>query len=140
MLHNLEREERARIKEASEELVKPFIKVVTVAMQRVREGPVDSFNRQRIDLFDENNSRGYVITDVLIDESTGVVESKGDLSLGLLIGAFQLKGENLFTRLFSIQLPRDPGEVNKKNLYWQRGSIPKSVEMLADSLSSARKI
>jgi len=141
MPHNLEREERARIPEASVELVEPFKKVVNIAMQRVREGTIDSLNRQTVTLSEGENSRVYKITDCSVGELGGVVISTGCKANGLLIGAYQLdKAENSFDKLLPTQLPRDPGQVNKETLYWQRGIKPKNVEMLAVALSSARKL
>jgi len=140
MLHNLKEGERVRIKEASNELIEPFKKVVAVAMQRVREGTIDSSNRQMVMLSDDVNNREYNIIDVSVYQLGGVVMSTRFLDGGLFIEAFQLEEKNKPRKLFSIQLPRDPDQVNKESLYLQRGSIPNNVKMLAAALSSARKL
>ena len=110
-------------------------------MDRVREGIVDNLNRQTVKLRDDHNSREYIITDVLVEDFWGVVISTGDKDNGLFIEAYQLdKAENPFDKLLPTQLPGDPNQVNKETLYWQRGSEPNNVEMLAVALSSARKL
>jgi len=144
MLHNLEGEERARIPEVSVKLVEPFRRVVEVAMARVRSGIVGDLNRQTVKLWDDDNSRLYIITDVSVEGLWGVVISTGYKNSGLLIKAYQLdkvdRAENPLDKLLDTQLPRDPDQVNKETLYWHRGSEPNNVEMLAVVLSSARKL
>ena len=141
MVHNLERGEGARIPEASEKLIDPFQKVVNIAMQRVREGHIDSLNRQTVTLSDDKNNREYEITDYSVGELRGAVISKGLLDVGLFIDAIRLDTTgNQDKWIFSIQLPRNPDLVNKENLDKLRGFNSKEVDELAVALSSARKL
>lgn len=141
MFDYLEREKIVRIPEDSGKLVEPFRSVVAIAMGRVREGTIDSLNRQTITLWDHRTSRVYKITDCSVDELGGMVVSTGFLDGDLFIQAFQLdKYKNLLNQLFDIQLPRDPGQVNKENLFLQGGINPKYVKKLAVALSSAKKL
>ena len=141
MVHNLEREKIRGIPEASEKLIDPFQKVVNIAMQRVREGHIDSLNRQTVTLSDDKNNREYEITDYSVGELRGAVISKGLLDVGLFIDAIRLDTTgNQDKWIFSIQLPRNPDLVHKENLDKLRGFNSKEVDELAVALSSARKL
>lgn len=144
MIADVERERRRMsATEASPELVEPFKRVVQTAMIRVREGDVDTLNRQRVTLRDDVSKRVYLVTDVEVSRTWALGRtfvSQRDLKYGLFVEGIQLDdtGEPI-SRLTGIQIPRDHKLVNQDTLYLQRGSDPEAVLVLARELENSQR-
>jgi hypothetical protein len=145
MLAAVDQEIRSKITEASEGIVEPFKKVVGVAMKRVREGKVDSLQRQRVGLFHEEENRIYLVTDVSVRyeglRRKVISDRRLGLEGGLFVDGIQLdKTGSPLRRLVTIQIPRDVNITNSEMLYLQRSSDPLDVERLAKELKEAKKV
>lgn len=141
---NIEWETRMQTSEAAQEIVEPFRRIVSTAMQRVREGDIDSLSRQRVALSHDASRRVYLVSDVSVERSGllgRTIKSTGYLDGGLFVEGIQLDESGTpVGELVAIQIPREVPRTTQESLFLQRSSNPEDADRLANELTSARKV
>ena len=138
MLQSIDDETRFNMK-VPDELIEPIRVLVQTALEKSRDGEIDSLGRQGKDLIDPVTGVTFHIRN--LHPEAGQSETPWAYSSGLFLSIDEVASNGVVMhRTQSIQAPADPQAITADNIFTLRGLIPESVDETNQALQRALPI